>query len=381
MSVINKMLRDLDKQQQQPNSDYTRFTPPPKSRLLWAAVPLALVAGWYGQSWYMETNATATGIAMNSEAIPQTEPKSAVVAQEQSVAPAVAEPAPAQATAAVATDGVAQLQPLAKPPVAEQSVALTAVTETTVAQHENLSLADIPTNEVQVSEFDQSAEFSAESERILDTEWEPEPTVAAKPRSLAIEKVQLSPQQQQEVLKNKALKAESAGNLPQAIAIWQQIRQLQPMQSEAYLQLSRLLQMQRNDPAAVQILEQASASGVQDPKLAMALAALAVKQQNWTQALSYLEGEPDIFQHIDFYALKAAALQKTSQHTQAVQVFQQLVRQQPGQARWWLGMALSYDALLQKEQALLAYRQVAANGFGLSAESLDYVKKRIAALE
>ena len=132
---------------------------------------------------------------------------------------------------------------------------------------------------------------------------------------------------------------------------------------------------------AVQILEQATAVGVQDPKLSMALAALALKQQDWSKALSYLQYEPDIFNYTDFYALKAAALQKTSQHAQAVQVFQQLARQQPEQARWWLGMALSYDAMSQTEQALHAYRQVAVNGFGLSAESLDYVKKRIAALE
>jgi ribosomal protein L29 len=44
-------------------------------------------------------------------------------------------------------------------------------------------------------------------------------------------------------------------------------------------------------------------------------------------------------------------------------------------------MALSFDALQQPEQALLAYRQATVNGQTLSAGSLDYVKKRIAALE
>ncbi len=57
MSVINKMLRDLDKQQQQ--RQRTRALPVLNHSvnhhlLLWAAVPLALLAGWCGQAWYME---------------------------------------------------------------------------------------------------------------------------------------------------------------------------------------------------------------------------------------------------------------------------------------------------------------------------------------
>jgi MSHA biogenesis protein MshN len=131
----------------------------------------------------------------------------------------------------------------------------------------------------------------------------------------------------------------------------------------------------------MQVLEQASAAGVQDAKLSMAQAALALKQQNWAQALTYLQYEPDIFTYSDFYAMKAAALQKTGQHAQAVQVFQQLARQHPDQARWWLGMALSYDALQQQQQALVAYRQALVSGSALSVASVDYVKKRISALE
>ena len=56
MSVINKMLRDLDKQQQQQHHrGFISFKPQSKSYLLlWVAVPLALLAGWCGQAWYKE---------------------------------------------------------------------------------------------------------------------------------------------------------------------------------------------------------------------------------------------------------------------------------------------------------------------------------------
>lgn len=414
MSVINKMLRDLDKQQQQPQQNgFSRVKAQRKSQwLVWIAVPLALLAGWCGQAWYMQGFSSHTELAPTASDLQkgQAHPLAAVTemapqanhlaaltgvsaaATEQAVslqdvvAERISPEAAAQlaktAAAAPVAEAEAALQPFVNQPVAEERVVEVVLAEPGPAAGNETSLAYTEvTDEVQVNEFDQSGDFTAESETAIEPDWNEMPQVSDKPRSLAIEKVQLSPEQQKNLLKNKAQKAEAIGKLTQATELWQQIRQLEPSRSEAYFELSRLAQVQRNDIAAVQILEQALASGIQDPKLSMALAALALKQQDWAKALSYLHYEPDIFNYTDFYALKAAALQKTSQHPQAVQVFQQLARQQPEQARWWLGMALSYDAMSQSEQALHAYRQVAINGVGLSAQSLDYVKKRIAALE
>lgn len=413
MSVINKMLRDLDKQQQQQqHNGFSRVKAQRKSQwLVWIAVPLALLAGWCGQAWYMQGFSSHTELAPTASDLQkgQAHPLAAVTemapqanhlaaltgvsaaATEQAVSlqDVVAERISPEAAAQLAKTAVtepaaatSELQPFVNQPVAQERVVEVVLAEPGLATSHAAEFTEpVATADVQVSEFDQSGDFTAESESVIAADWNEMPQVSDKPRSLAIEKVQLSPEQQKDLLKNKAQKAEAIGNLTQATELWQQIRQLEPARSEAYFELSRLAQVQRNDVAAVQVLEQALASGIQDPKLSMALAALALKQQDWAKALSYLHYEPDIFNYTDFYALKAAALQKTSQHPQAVQVFQQLARQQPEQARWWLGMALSYDAMSQSEQALHAYRQVAVNGVGLSAQSLDYVKKRIAALE
>lgn len=411
MSVINKMLRDLDKQQEKPhNRGFVSFKPQRKSHLLvWAAVPLALLAGWCGQAWYMERFSIKTDQVVTEKQVQQgqlhplataaklmpeaqrlaTQLNQAQPVPEQSVglkeivASRISPELAAQLPTAQVTEPKAEpepkLQPFVNQPVAEARVVQVQMVEQN--EDDNRFASQAATEQVQVAEFDQSAELGAEAETPLETDWNDDLVVADKARSLAIEKVQLSPQQQKELLQQKAKKAEAAGNLQQAASHWQQIRLLEPQSPEAYLELSRLAQLQRDDATAVQILEQARAAGVQDPKLSLALAAFAWKQQDWAKALSYLQYEPDIFNYVDFYALKAAALQKTSQHAQSVQVFQQLARQQPEQARWWLGMALSYDALQQPEQALLAYRQVVSNGSGLSAASLDYVKKRITALE
>lgn len=415
MSVINKMLRDLDKQQQQQHDrGFVHFRPQRKSHwLLWGAVPLALLAGWCGQAWYMERFSIKTAqattaaevqkgqvhpLAAVAELVPEANKLAAVtdlnatatveqkITLQDVVADRISPEAAAQlaktSTAEPAATAEPELQPFVKLPAAEERVVqMVAAEPEPEAGNEAAFTETAATEQVQVNALEQSDDFSAEPESAAEPDWDTAPVVADNPSSLAIEKVQLSPEQQKDLLKKKAQKAESTGNLAQAGSFWQQIRQLDPAGTESYLELSRLAQLQRNDLAAVQVLEQAMASGIQDPKLSMALAALALKQQDWAKALSYLQYEPDIFNYTDFYALKAAALQKTSQHAQAVQVFQQLARQQPEQGRWWLGMALSYDALQQQEQALLAYRQVAVNGVGLSVDSLNYVKKRIAALE
>lgn len=429
MSVINKMLRDLDQQQKQKSNGAAvpDFRPPQKSyALLWLTIPFALLAGWLAQSWYNQQQ-SAAGTATTQQPLTQPQPiqqapsamdlvpKVAELVKQHNEAAeirtlqgAAAGKVPADVTARLqggGDSGPASLQnnslqaqnTAAKPadtapalqPFAGQTTELSATEKTVVlAPEQDLTLQF---EDATQQELVQVETYAAEDDAGLmqpEPDWQEALTAPAapigaqdKPRSLAIEKVQLTAEQQLELWQEKAGKAEAVGNIQQAISDWQQIRQNYSNTVRPYLELSRLLQIQRNDAAAMQVLEQASAAGVQDAKLSMAQAALALKQQNWAQALTYLQYEPDIFTYADFYAMKAAALQKTAQHAQTVQVFQQLARQQPDQARWWLGMALSYDALQQQQQALVAYRQALSSGSSLSVASLDYVKKRISALE
>lgn len=415
MSVINKMLRDLDKQQNTTQRKNRTFHPHRKNPLLiWLAIPVALLAGWLGQSWYvaeLERQANPPPVvpdgpkkpldpmALATEFVPEIavveKQKAALMGTtEQTVSakdviaskipPQVAAKLGGQSIAAGRTDGQDEKRPaddsklesfISQPLAQEKVVQVKALTQEQLDALEVVEPED--TADVMVDTYPQEAELMNESVAEMDAM----PQAPAKPRSLAIEKVELSAEQHIALLKEKAIKAESAGQLMQATEYWHLIRQTAPDTSQPYLELARLFQVQGKDADALNVLQQATVSVAQDPKISMALAALALKQQDWEKALTYLHYEPDIFQYADFYALKAAALQKTNQHTQAIEVFQQLARQQPEQARWWLGMALSYDALQQKPQATVAYKQALVNGTTLSATSLDYVKKRIAVIE
>ncbi|WP_337880324.1 hypothetical protein [Rheinheimera sp.] len=383
MSVINKMLRDLDKQQQErghsplvlQNSTRINWLP-------WLIIPLALLAGWWGQAWFSRDEATkALPVVADQQTPPaQLSPLPGVAAtpeplQQQPVAkPAEVQTVQAENTAPTLTE------PLAAEP---QSAAVArGATQEPPAMPEPAPLAAAPAEaEQQVA----AVETVATEQDEPHSDWLQEPALAPEPAAksthLAIEKVQLSPAEQLALLSQQARKAESAGQTALALQLWQKASTVLPTEAEAYLQQARLWQLQANFAAAEQALQQGLERGVTDPALAMALAALAVRQQRWPDVIRLLNTEPEFSLYPDFYALKATALQKTGQHAQAVSLFQQLARLQPQQARWWLGMALSFDAMAQPEQALLAYRQAEKQGQNLAADSLNFVRSRIAELE
>ncbi|MBY0417119.1 MAG: hypothetical protein K2W88_03505 [Pararheinheimera sp.] len=404
MSVINKMLRDLDKQQQKQNGRRPGSVRhrQPNYLLVWLAVPVALALGWLAQSWYMDNqvNPTNSGdkksgkldpAAVATEMLPELKQSldhltklpghsgpevslNDVAASRMSPEIAAKLSKNTQATEPQLLTGEGELQSFASQAKIEERVVSVNVdpefSDTTL-----LSTDDVAEDDSALVQIDRA--------ELEEKDFPPdEPSVeSTKPRSLAIEKVELTQEQKLQLFAQSARKAESVGDLKKAVTHWQDAISLDPAKAEPYLEIARLWQMQKNDTEAQNILERAEVFAAKDARVSLALATIALKQQDWKKILAYLSYEPDIQNAIDFYALKAAALQKDNQHSLAVHTFQQLARQQPGQARWWLGMALSYDALKQPKEALLAYRQALANGSGLAQASVSYIKKRIAALE
>lgn len=409
MSVINKMLRDLDQQQQKKQGQRSGFVQKPQSTpwYLWLAIPTALALGWLGQSWLTNGQANSdkdkTGkldpALVGAEMLPelkqsldhltklpgQTGPEVSLTDVATSrmspeVAAKLSKTAPTAERQAIADNG--ELQSFANQvKVEERVIAVQLAPESAddqVLSADPLPSIDESSSDVGSSESELVQVGAAEMDALNFAEVEPQPV---KPRSLAIEKVELTAEQKLQLLAKNARKAESAGDFNKAVSYWQDMILSAPAKVEPYLEISRIRQRQRNDAEAQSVLERAELVADRDVRVSVALAGLALKQQDWSKMLTHLNYQPDIRNSIDFYALKAAALQQSNQHSDAVHTFQQLARQQPGQARWWLGMALSYDALKQPDEALLAYRQALLNGSGLAQNSVSYIKKRIAALE
>jgi MSHA biogenesis protein MshN len=84
-------------------------------------------------------------------------------------------------------------------------------------------------------------------------------------------------------------------------------------------------------------------------------------------------GDPEV------QGLLGALYQKQGRYDEAASRYGQALRSQPGQARWWLGLAVSLDGAERYQEALEAYGRTAALG-GLSRDVQVYVVQRIDAL-
>jgi MSHA biogenesis protein MshN len=114
--------------------------------------------------------------------------------------------------------------------------------------------------------------------------------------------------------------------------------------------------------------------------LAKLYARVLVDQGDNDAAVAVLErAAPQVAADPNYFALLAVLYRGVGKHAQAAQVYQQMLKIQSGVAAWWMGLALSKDAMGESAQALEAFQRAQHAG-GLKAEVLQYVLSRIAAL-
>lgn len=109
-------------------------------------------------------------------------------------------------------------------------------------------------------------------------------------------------------------------------------------------------------------------------------ARLMLEQNQLQQAIELLEKKaPAVNIHPQYHALLAAAYQRNKQHVRAVEQYQAVLKVVPVSGVWWVGMAISLEALGQQAEARQAYQQ-AKNTGRLTAELLRYTDHRLVAL-
>lgn len=81
----------------------------------------------------------------------------------------------------------------------------------------------------------------------------------------------------------------------------------------------------------------------------------------------------------EFHSLLGALYQKAGRHEAAVKTYRGLLAEYPPQAAWWLGQAISLEALGRRREAIVAYRQT-RDSHGTKPELKTYAAQRISAL-
>lgn len=116
-----------------------------------------------------------------------------------------------------------------------------------------------------------------------------------------------------------------------------------------------------------------------DSTVARLQAQMLLKQGKTAQAEQALEqaGAPEA--DAESLGVRGALKQRQGKHGEAVELYRKAVTLQPGQAKWWLGMAISMEASERYEEAMPAYRRTQELG-ALSPEVRAYVTQRLASL-
>ena len=390
MSVINTMLRDLEQREGQTLSG--RYQPPAPRRwrlllgmalLLLIAVPALAYWLWSGKGDNDTDAAEPVAAGPVVQAIPLAEKLVPPVAST-----AVAPSAAAGTSSAVASSAVASASAVSSavaPTVPQASASVNAPARAAV-------VATAALHSSETSSPQEPAVSEAEDDALLGPDEGPQPTEASElvdtesvaaeePRgSLEIAEEHLSPQQEAALERRKGLQAISKGQLGVARDAFAQVLANDPLDHEIRERLAGLFYGEGRLPEAQQVLADGIRLAPAQANFRLMLARVALAGGNKARALQTLsELEPMVSRNLDYYATRAALAQELEQPAVAARSYQQLVVVQPGEARWWLGLAIAMDKQGRALAALDAYRK--ALTLPLSPASRQFVQQRIGQLE
>lgn len=351
MSVINQMLKDLD--QRKAGGEPVQASPAPaiavRHRLpLWLLIGLVGILMAWVLWWFMPVSSKPETVVLRTQAelpeaalqrIPTNEPTIAQpdrteTNQRLEIEPQLSEPL--------------LLQTKSEPQTAEQAMAANPAPVPKVEAFESVQVA------------------------VVDSQ-------AAEPvqPQLRVERVELTLAQQQQQLRQQGLQAELRGHSSEARSYWQQLQALAPQQAEAYVALARMAQQAGYEAGSQYWLQLGLEQGADAQQLAPLLAASYARQQLWSQVLQVLALLPETSLRPAELAMRAAAWQQLGEHQAALAAFEHLGRLEPQQGRWWLGMAISSDALGQRQQAINQFQRSLQLGDDLTSVSKEYIRQRL----
>lgn len=368
MSVINKMLQDLDRRQALGGvADSTAVRPPvarPRTReWFWRVLVVLLTVALAWMSWVavqlLPRKPLATELAFQT---------AAEAHRRAGVKPPAPAPAPAAPAVPLATPSVEESKLAAAPP--SDALRLALQLETPVR------------------------------ERVEPEPVKPEPMKAEpiKPIPVAPAKLKAAPAPQAATKGiDKRDRARSAGDNAEthfrraalllnhgrvSEAEDQLVAALQADPShaaarQAYVAL--LLEQQRIDVAR-RLLEEALAINPAQATLALALARIHTEQRDYVSALDVMDRAGSVARNADFQAQRGAVLQRLGRHGEAVEAYQNAIRGGTQPATTWVGFGISLEALGRKAEAAQAYRRALAAG-PIPPEAREYAESRARALE
>lgn len=380
MSVVNKMLQDLEARQPQTQVISADYQPPEKGRrLLWLLLiicALLLMTAWF---WFSQNNETLTLPDVGNMGQPLARQAQEPLSRGKVL---VAKPMQTGTNTTLASP-VSQIN-RDKPGAAKidqpesssggELLALTpspieSVIETNDLDPQIATAADGPIKNILMNPVTNSSAEQPMSELGQEATQQPEFSIndsnqAAKSAGA----------------RQAIINALNDGDMILAIDRLQQLLESEPENIPARKKLASLLFAEGRDKQASQILQQGLDRHPGRSDLRLMLARLYVQQKNSDEAIALLKDfQPPVDTQGDYWAYRAALAQQLGKYTLAKNDYLQLTLADPEKASWWLGLAIAQDRLGHREEALEAYRQ-ANNKDQLSPAVVKFLRQRIAVI-
>lgn len=375
MSIINRMLRELDKRRAAGeeggaalSAQVRAVSPPSRSSAEWfwrvVALLLFLAAAWTIWVIYqLQPRTVATELA--HRAAEGTRRRAAVT-------PAAA---PTPTSAAPTTAAV-------EAPAAPAATSPKPAPERLAAPIDKLRLAltiDTPL----APRTEKPAMTPAAAAPVRTTPAEPSARVAMASGSGRVEKRDREriPSDRAEIEFRRAATLLNSGRVADAEdALLAALAADRAHQAARQTLIALYIEQRRIDDAQRHLQEGLEANPSYAP-FAVALARIHVDRRNYDEALQVLEHSKAMAQgNTDFHALRGAVLQRQSRHAEAADAYRMALNSGPQAGTSWVGLGISLEALGRRPEAAEAFRRGIASGT-LSADVRAYVEQRLPLLQ
>ena len=381
MSVINQMLKDLDKRQQDEKNNVTTGsavqiisnTKPWLIITITVVITLAVISVGY---FFYQNQQLKHTITQNKQA-PQSQSQ---IAKPQKLRE--------QITNSLRQAKGLQNEHLTKPQnVLEKIVPQSNVISSTkpnkaikpIVQEDKS--AQQKTGQINQDAKLNSSELETNQKTAADTLVVVEDKMISQPPkpSMSVSRKRVSAEQ---LAKQKMAKAEELiiANKPKlAETLFEEIIMLTPNNKAARKQLAALWFGRKAFQSALNLLSQGISLDKTDSEFRLMQARIYLNQGNNEKAYQVLQD----FEHsdnIEYLVTLANVAQQLAKYQQAILSYQHLANLQPSEARWWLGLAMAYDSNGQYKLAITAYQAAVEQG-NLSKSALQFTKQRLQELE